>query len=158
MKRMSEVVKTRPTAYIMCGIPGSGKSTYIENNLKVDEVVSRDIIRVMLNYSKSVDQKMVGTREQEEHVTRTENELIEKLCKANKTFVIDDINTGKYRKNLIELLRKHNAYIIGVNINTPLDVCIKRREGQISPEILTKIHKEKRLITNEEVDEVINVN
>ena len=35
--------------YIMCGISGSGKSTYIENNIKENEAwVSRDLIRFSL--------------------------------------------------------------------------------------------------------------
>lgn len=157
MKSLKEYALKRPTAFIMCGIPGSGKSTYIEDNLNVDEIVSRDIIRVELGYTKSVDEKFVGTREQEDKVTQYENKRIVELCKQNKTFVIDDINTGRYRSNLIKLLRDNNAYIIGININTPLDVCIERRKGQISPEVMKKIYNQKRPIKSDEVDELINV-
>lgn len=35
--------------YIMCGIPGSGKSTWISNNLDENiKIISRDIIRYKL--------------------------------------------------------------------------------------------------------------
>ena len=34
--------------YIMIGIPGSGKSTYVKNNLADIPMISRDIIRIEL--------------------------------------------------------------------------------------------------------------
>ena len=44
----------------MVGLPGSGKSTWIKNNLSPDiEIISRDIIRNRMGFTKSVDEKAV---------------------------------------------------------------------------------------------------
>ena len=75
-----------------------------------------------------------------------------------ESIVIDDINSGKYRNKLINELRKYNVHIIGVNLITPLDICIKRRNGQIIPNVLSCIQKRLTPITKDEVDELININ
>lgn len=149
-----------PKIYILCGIPGSGKTTWIEENLGTDIlVISRDIIRATIGLTTSVDHKFVGTKAQEDFVTILEDEAIKEACLNSKTFAIDDINTGKYRPQLIKKLRdwNSNAMIIGVNLMTPVEVCIKRREGQIDENIMRRIHNNVRYIQTDEVDEVINV-
>lgn len=149
-----------PKIYILCGIPGSGKTTWIEENLGTDIlVISRDIIRATIGLTTSVDHKFVGTKAQEDFVTILEDEAIKEACLNSKTFAIDDINTGKYRPQLIKKLRdwNSNAMIIGVNLMTPVEVCIKRRERQIDENIMRRIHNNVRYIQTDEVDEVINV-
>lgn len=145
--------------YIMCGIPGSGKSTWISNNLdKNIKIISRDIIRYKLGYVDSPNKKVVLNKDQENHVTQIEYDLINNYLSNGESIVIDDINSGKYRNKLINELRKYNVHIIGVNIITPLDICIKRRINQINPNILSSIQKRLTPITIEEVDELININ
>lgn len=145
--------------YIMCGIPGSGKSTWISNNLDENiKIISRDIIRYKLGYVDNPDEKVVLNKEQENHVTQIEYELINTYLSNGESIVIDDINSGKYRNKLINELRKYNVHIIGVNLITPLEICIKRRNNQINPNILSRIQKRLTPITKEEVDELINVN
>lgn len=145
--------------YIMCGIPGSGKSTWISNNLdKNIKIISRDIIRYKLGYVDNPDEKVVLNKEQENHVTQIEYKLINNYLSNGESIVIDDINSGKYRNKLINELRKYNVHIIGVNLITPLDICIKRRINQINPNILSCIQKRLTPITKEEVDELININ
>lgn len=149
-----------PKIYILCGIPGSGKTTWIKENLDEDIlVISRDIIRATVGLTTSPEHKFVGTKSQEEFVTILEDYSIREACFNNQTFVIDDINTGKYRPKLIKNIRdwNSNATIIGVNLMTPLDVCIKRREGQIDENVMQRIYNNTRYIQTDEVDEVINV-
>lgn len=144
--------------YIMCGIPGSGKTTWIKNNLPEDIlVISRDLIRATIGISESAEHKAVGTSSEEVLVTKLENEAIKNACDKNISFVVDDINTGKYRKNLIELLRKcaPTAEIIGVNIDTPVEKCIERRKDQIKPAILQRIADRIIYIQASEVDKVL---
>lgn len=144
--------------YIMCGIPGSGKSTWIKNNLPEDIlVISRDLIRATIGISESPEHKAVGTSSEEVLVTKLENEAIKNACYKFKSFVVDDINTGKYRKNLIELLRKcaPTAEIIGVNIDTPVEKCIERRKDQIKPAIIQRIADRIVYIQASEVDKVL---
>lgn len=144
--------------YVMCGIPGSGKSTWIKNNLPEDIlIISRDLIRATIGISESGDHKAIGTPEQERLVTDLENEAIKNACYQFRSFVVDDINTGKYRKNLIELLRKcaPTAELIGVNIKTPVEKCIERRKDQIKPAILQRIGDRIVYIQASEVDKVL---
>ena len=49
--------------YILCGIPGSGKSTFAKKNLPNAVLISRDICRVELGFTTSVDDKFVGVAE-----------------------------------------------------------------------------------------------
>lgn len=143
--------------YIMVGIPGSGKSTWIKNNLGNINIVSRDIIRAELGFTTDENEKVVLDKKDEALVTKVEYDYIRKYCAKNVPFVIDDTNTGKYRKELINVLRKYNRFIIGINMHTPLDVCIERRKGQIPAKIMKQIYQNKQYIDESEVDKVINV-
>jgi predicted kinase len=150
--------RERSTVYLMVGIPGSGKSTWVSKQHPDLPVVSRDIIREMLGFAKP-GEKVVCTREQENQVSAEEYRLIEKYCNEHKSFIIDDMNTKlKFRREMIDFLRKFNTYIIGVNVNTPVDVCIKRRDGQIPADIMKQIANGTTPLAEDEVDYIINVN
>ena len=130
----------KPTAYLMFGIPGAGKSTWIANNLDEDiPVVSRDIIRSQIGITSSVDQKAVGSKSQENVVTRLEYEQIDSLAAAKKSFVIDDTNTSKYRSEMVNHLRAIGMKVVAVRLNTPLDECIRRRKEQIPEKVMRDI-------------------
>ena len=92
-------------------------------------------------------------------MTALEKEAIKNACYKFKSFVIDDINAGKYRKNLLEYIRKYApvAEIIGVNIKTPLEKCIERRKDQIKPAILQRISDRIVYIQANEVDKVVTL-
>lgn len=143
--------------YIMCGLPGSGKSTWVKENHPEAKIVSRDIIRAELGFTKDVDEKSVLSKEQEEQVTKREHELIRKYAMKRKSFAVDDLNTGRYRKDLISTLKKYGAHTIGVNVKTPVETCIERRKGQIPADVLHKIANKMQFIRKDEVDEVVNV-
>lgn len=149
---------SKPKAFLMVGLPGSGKSTWIKNSLPANiPVISRDIIRHKLGFTKSVDQKAVLSKDKEDTVTEYEMGMIHNYLAAGVDIVIDDINTGKYRKNMIQFLRDHGAEVVGVRMNTSLDTCIKRRDGQISADVMRNISKRMIPLTEDEVDKVIDV-
>jgi len=72
--------------YFMVGLPGSGKSTYIKNNLPSLPIVSRDIIRAELGFTKSVDQKRVLKPKEEEYVSQVERETVRYFCENDQSF------------------------------------------------------------------------
>lgn len=146
------------TVYILCGMPGSGKSTFCKNWLPKCKVVSRDLVRVELKYTPSVDDKYVGTRYQEQQVTIRENELIKEYLEAGYDIVLDNMNAGPYLKGNIEYIKSiaPDAKIFGCNIVTPLETCIERRNGQIREEVMRNIHSKFHYIEkdNELFDDV----
>ena len=150
--------RERLTVYMMIGIPGSGKSTWVAQHCPDLPIVSRDNIRLELGIAHE-GEKISGTREQEKHVTAVENRKIEEYCKAHQSFVIDDMNINPYhRKAFVEMLHKYNAYVIGVNVNTPVHICIERRKGQIPKNVMQRIAKSVCPLEESEVDYIINVN
>ena len=140
------VVKNRfcmgQSVYILCGMPGAGKSTFCKKHLPQCKVVSRDIIRTELGYTSSVDEKYVGTKYQEQQVTIRENQLIKEYLEAGYDIVLDNMNGGPYLKPTIEYIKSiaPEAKIIGYNIVTPLEKCIERRKDQILEGIMRSIH------------------
>lgn len=149
--------KTRDcaTVYMLVGMPGSGKSTWAEQVHPELPVVSRDIIRAELGYTSGPNHKAVLSEEKEAAVTKAEYEKMKQYCKAKEDFIIDDTNISKYRKQLIDTLKSYGAYIIGVQFNTPLDVCISRRKGQIPDDVMNRIYAKKIDLDPTEVDEII---
>jgi predicted kinase len=144
--------------YLLVGLPGSGKSTWCKKNHPDLPIVSRDIIRYKLGYTSGPDEKARLSRSQEELVTKEEYKLINNYLDLGIDFIIDDTNLRKkYRVQMIETLKKKGAYVVGVNFNTPLNVCIERRKEQISPNIMTKLSLDMDKLDENEVDEIINV-
>jgi predicted kinase len=112
-----------PTLYLMCGIPGAGKSTWAHNHMeKNDRYVSRDEIRFSL-----VD-------EDEEYFSRETQVFEEFVRKINlnlslgfNTFAdATHINSASRRK----LLKRINGYdkLEVIHIDTPLIVAYERNE------------------------------
>ena len=127
-----------------------------ENQPKLP-VVSRDIIRAKLGFTSSADEKVVLTSGQEHQVTTEEYFQIAKLCKKKQSFVIDDTNTGRYRKDMISFLKGYGATVVGVNMDTPLEICINRRRGDISETAMRAIARKFIPLGSKEVDDIINV-
>lgn len=151
-------MNNKPKAFLMVGLPGSGKSTWIKNNLPSDiPIISRDIIRHKLGFTDSVEHKAVLSKDKENTVTEYENGLIHRYLSMGLDIVIDDINTGKYRKKMIQFLRDNGAEVVGVRMNTSLDTCIQRRDDQIPADVMRNINKRMIPLAENEVDSVIDV-
>lgn len=149
-------------AFIMCGMPGSGKSTYVENELKFEfpniVVISRDIIRHEMGFTKSVDDKQVLRYELETIVTQREYEMIDRCIDEGIPFVIDDMNNrNKFRIPMVEHIKERGYSVTGINIRTDFEICVKRREGQIDKSTMKQILNRLDWLNEEICDEVFDV-
>lgn len=131
----------KPTAYLMIGMPGAGKSTWVRNNLPDLPVVSRDIIRGYdeVGISNGVDDKKVGSKDQETFVTDIERKEIKELCEKGEDFVVDDTNTGKYRKGMVDYIRSCGARVVGIYVETDAETCKSRRDGVIPGDAMDRM-------------------
>lgn len=124
--------------YVMIGLPGAGKSTYIENNFNGDDyvVVSRDLIRIELGYCKE-GEKFIGDKEQESLVTDVFNQKMLSAAEQNKTIVLDNMNNRReYRDGYKKLLKDYNICWKYIYCEAPtLDTNIIRRAGQIDSDL-----------------------
>ena len=108
--------------YMVIGAPGCGKSTYIKNHLKENEIViSRDKIRFGL--LKDTDEYF--SKEKEVY-----NEFIKQINAAiadNKDFYVDQtsLNAAARDKLFNQLIKKPDK-IIGIYFTTPLDIILQR--------------------------------
>ena len=126
------------TMYVMVGVPGSGKSYYIENNLKGVVQISRDLIRSEIGIK---GEKPQGTKEQESHVTEIFNERMLECCKNKQDFVIDNTNVRKmYRDAYTDMTMRYMPKIVYVYVEAPsLDVNKSRRKGMMPLEVIDRM-------------------
>jgi predicted kinase len=125
----------KKVAYILIGLPGAGKNTWIEKNLSmVDNLanISRDDIRIELGYCKP-DEKYLGTDEEEKNVTKVYDEKLEFALKHSKCIVLNNVHLKKkYRETAVIQLRSAGFEVVYVYIEAPtLEFNYKRRDGQI---------------------------
>lgn len=128
--------------WIMVGLPGAGKSTYIKEKLpKLISIVSQDYIRQELGIMKDDIHKAIGTTEQEKEVTKINDERVEKLIKDRKDFVIDNTNIKVGRvENYYNRLKKLGANVKIVIVDTPVEICIKRRNDCIPENVIKQMN------------------
>ena len=111
--------------YLMCGLPGSGKSTFLKNRVKNKEksaIISRDEIRFAL------------VKPEEEYFSH-ENEVYTELWKkinealtVKKDVFIDQTSlTPKARKWLLSHVHNYN-YANLIWIDEDLNTCLERNE------------------------------
>lgn len=112
--------------YLMCGVPGSGKSTFLKNYVKSENsiIISRDKIRFSI------------LKPNEDYFSH-EDEVLELLWNSinealnnNKTVFVDQTSlTPSSRKWLLQHIQNYkHANIIW--IDEDLETCLKRNEGR----------------------------
>lgn len=120
------------TVYVMCGIPGCGKSTWCADNIPELPVVSRDIVREELGIT-DVGVKAIGTKEEEDEVTRVVDAEALELCKARQSFVYDNMNSReKYRKAFYDKIRKFKPVVRYIYLEVTDLGLLERRRPEIA--------------------------
>ena len=110
--------------YLMCGLPGSGKSTFIKNYIDKEKnaIISRDEIRFSI-----VKPNEDYFSHEDEVLKEFWKQINENLAKGKDVIVDQTSITPKSRKYLLNHVEGYdNAYIIW--INTLTTTCLKRNE------------------------------
>lgn len=137
-----KLLKNNKTIYLMVGIPGSGKTTYIENNMKniKAKVIHRDEIK---------DIKVILKN-------------IVEILKKNDNVIVDACNTDYLkRKVFIDLANKNKFKIVAVSIIIDKDKAIDRdskRTNKVNAFVINIIaNKYSKPSLNEGFDEIIEI-
>ena len=86
---------------------------------------------------KDDDHKAIGNSEQEKEVTRICLERIDKAIKDRRDFAIDNTNIKAGRvQNYYDKLKKANANVQIIIIDTPKEICKDRRKEHIPEKVI----------------------
>ena len=137
------MTKKNGTVYVLIGIPGAGKSTWIDSqgfDTNQLSIVSMDSIREELTGD-------VSDQTQNQLVAKLANDRYKQSLSLKVPVVIWDATSvlRKYRSPLIELAHKAGYEVVGVHFDIPLDVSKQRNAGRdrVVPEhVLDRMNKQ----------------
>lgn len=119
--------------YLLCGIPGSGKSTWVKNHLGDNSIwISRDLIR----FSMVSEEKEYFSKEKEvfKEFIRQINVAIRNNNIENIYIDATHINEASRHKTLDKIAIKDADELNIVYFNTPLKTCIVRNTCRLGRE------------------------
>ena len=159
--------KTRPFFYMMVGVPGSGKTTWIEKNM---HIFRHDYALIGTDHTIEAWAKMQGKTYDEcfqmmiKDATKLMDETLRDACRWQKDIIWDQTNTSvSNRKNKIKLI-PDSYYKIAVFFPTPKnDVLAERlnsRPGKTIPgHVMNNMMNKIEMPTlHEGFDSIINTN
>ena len=118
------------------GLPGSGKSTWAEEQVRNDPTgntirVNRDDIRTEL-FGESYH-KGNPDRKKEGQVTQVQEEIISRGLREGKRVICDDTNLNtRFSPKMIMFAKKYGAEIEQKHFNVPVDECKRRNAHRAS--------------------------
>lgn len=145
----------RKSMIVLCGVAGSGKSTFAEKNFSATEIVSSDRCRAMVSDDEG---NMAVSREAFDIFYS----IIEKRMKSKRLVVADSTAlTYDSRKRLIGIARKYEYHTVIIAFDVPLSVILERngsRERKVPNEIIERQYSMFKIalkcIHGEDFDEV----
>lgn len=118
------------TLYLPVGVPGSGKSTWIAENLPQARLISMDEMRERLTGNR-------GDQSRNPEVYRRCRSELARALRAGEAVVWDAQNhTWSSRQGLLALARETHAYVVVVYFDIPLALALERntRRQAVVPE------------------------
>lgn len=142
------------TIYVMVGIPGAGKDTWIKENMPDTFVICRDEIRKEIGVD---GEKPQGNSEQEQQVTAIAMERLEDCCKNRRDVIINNTNVKKaYRREYIKQAIKYGANIKYIYVEPPtIEEAKRRREGMMDSKVIDSMLENLDFPYPSEYDEII---
>jgi predicted kinase len=112
------------TAYIMCAVPGSGKDTYIKNNLSDIPMVSIDALRRERKVKR-------GDTKAEGHVYQDIKEMCKVHMRVKQDFVFNATNITKdMRGKAIKEFEEYGAKVEVIYIEVPYKVLLSQNNSR----------------------------
>lgn len=132
------------TVILTTGLPGSGKSTWAREHAKQFDgdmlLTSRDEIRKMLGFGP------IGDKEQEEIVSRVQDDIITRAVKMGKGIIVHDTNLNRKSPTRIKKLFDGDVEFQVADFTTvPLHVCIERdakRQDSVGEQVILQMSKQ----------------
>jgi predicted kinase len=154
----------KPQMILMCGIPGSGKNYFIENNIgKVGflesnpVIISRDDVRLELGIENGI-----GTDAQEKQVSKICDERLNEALKNRRNVIINNTNLKyKYRKQYYDLAKSNNYETVLYFIRRDFEKVLEARPGENWRNVINRMIENMDIPTNAEADfvrEIYNAN
>lgn len=127
-----------PTCYVMIGLPGAGKDTYIAEHLKEVNELCRDKIRTEIGIE---GEKPMGNKEQEEEVTRIFNERMTHYIDYGEDFVVNNTMLRRqYREDVLKAIAGKGYRVIYIYVESPsVNENKRRRNGTIPGKVIDRM-------------------
>ncbi|HET6250350.1 MAG TPA: AAA family ATPase [Tepidisphaeraceae bacterium] len=124
---------TRCTVTLMCGLPASGKDTWVKQNAGDAPVISLDALRTEMDVDPSGDQGPV---------IRAAKEQAKAYLRENRGFIWNATNTTRMlRDGLIDLFTAYNARVRIVYCEAPMNDIRRRNAARKVPVPMRVIEK-----------------
>lgn len=121
--------------YILCGIPGSGKTTYARK-------LAKELNAMLYSYDERPGANQLG-KMNSSHVAMWQD-ILNDLNSGNDVICDDVHTTKKQRASILDALKDANCRKVLVVMSTPLNLCIERnanRPNRIPDIIIRSIYK-----------------
>jgi predicted kinase len=143
-----------PFVRILIGLPRSGKTTFANAYRGLFPIVSADEIRMLVH----------GQRfwaDGEDMVWAVRNIYLKMLFQQGVSFIVDETNTTKVRREpIIKLAKEHGYKVEGIWFQTPTEVCIERAlkdtDSKLIP-IIERMEKQFEPPTEEEFNSLAEI-
>lgn len=115
--------------FVMCGCPGSGKSTWVQEQIKKMNVETAWVSRDAIRFSMVAEDEEYFSKEDD--VFRIFCETIQKELDAGKMVFADATHLNeKSRNKTLDKLNLDGVNIFMVNFNLPIEICLKQNENR----------------------------